>query len=376
MEAPGLDSGAVHWPAGFACRIRTLYRGPQWPVKDCIVTPTKKITVAVLMGGDSTERPVSFSSGRAVAGALDPERFAVTCFDVSSQGNRGEISRADAMGRKPRQALFSISWDHLVTGLYTNGFDVVLPMLHGGRGEDGTLQALLDVAGIPYVGSPMRACAIALDKPLAKAYVRELGQVAPQGVFVTSVEELQSVQAPFPCVVKPAAGGSSVAVTILRAGQEDRLAAAVAQALTDGTGALIEELVEGVETTCAVLGEGENAVALPVIEIVPVKGGGFYDFEAKYASGGSDHIIPPRNVDGAVQAKIQENALAVHRALGCRGVTRSDFIVTADGTPVYLETNCLPGMTETSLVPDAARAAGMDFSQLVERLIAGALSRA
>jgi len=341
------------------------------------VTTKNRITVAVLMGGDSSERSVSFSSGRAVAAALDPTKFELTCFDVSSQGDLGDISRADAMGRKPRHAIFPVSWDHLVTALYTNGFDVVLPMLHGGRGEDGTLQALLSVAGIPAVGSPARACAIALDKTLAKAYAREFGVVSPRGWYITDVAQLDALPAgtlPPACVVKPNSGGSSVGVTLLRENDPDKLRLAVATALQDGSGALIEELIDGIETTCAVMGEGEGAKALPVIEIVPVKGGGFYDFEAKYASGGSEHIIPAR-LPEPVLAAIQKQAETVHRAYACRGVSRSDFMISQDGTPYYLETNCLPGMTETSLVPDAARAAGIEFGDLLEKLIAGALQR-
>ena len=135
-------------------------------------------TVAVLMGGDSSERAVSFSSGRAVADALADAGYSVTCFDVSNQGYRGDISRADAMGRRPRHAIFPLAWDHLVTALYTNGFGAIFPVLHGGRGEDGTLQTLLEVGGLPYVGSPARACAIAIDKPLAKAYLRDFRRFA------------------------------------------------------------------------------------------------------------------------------------------------------------------------------------------------------
>lgn len=332
----------------------------------------KKLSVAVLMGGDSSERSVSFSSGRAIADALDSEKFVVTCFDVSNMGHRGDISRSDAMGRKPRHAIFPVAWDHLVTALYTNGFDAIIPALHGGRGEDGTLQTLLEVAELNYVGSPARACAIAIDKPLAKAYLREFGITSPRGAFIAAVEELENIEIGFPCVVKPASGGSSVGTTILREGDAQTLQSAVAKALLDGSGALVEELIEGVEVTCAVLGEGDAAQALPVIEIVPQKGGGFYDFEAKYAAGGSQHLIPPR-LGEDVQREIQALALKAHRSLGGRGVTRSDFIVDSSGKPFYLETNTTPGMTETSLVPDAARAAGLEFPLLVEKLLEMAL---
>jgi D-alanine-D-alanine ligase len=332
----------------------------------------QKISVAVLMGGDSTERSVSFSSGFAVSDALDTEKYIVTCFDVSNMGYKGDISRSDAMGRKPRHAIFPVTWDHLATSLYTNGFDVVIPMLHGGRGEDGTLQTLLEVADLRFVGSSARACSIAIDKPLTKAFLRDFGIPSPRGAFASSIEDLDGIQIDFPLVVKPAAGGSSVGTSILMIGDSEVLKAAVAKALLDGSGALIEEFIEGVEVSCAVLGEGENAKSLPVIEIVPQKGGGFYDFEAKYSSGGSSHLIPPR-LSEEVQREIQLLALKAHRALGASGVTRSDFIITPAGKPFYLETNTTPGMTETSLVPDAARAVGVQFPQLIEKLIEMAL---
>ena len=325
-------------------------------------------TVAVLMGGDSSERAVSFSSGRAVSDALAGAGYGVTCFDVSNQGYRGDISRADAMGRRPRHAMFPLGWDHLVTALYTNGFNAIFPVLHGGRGEDGTLQTLLEVGGLPYVGSGARACAIAIDKPLAKAYLREFGIQSPRGQFVIDIEEWDD-SIGIPCAVKPASGGSSVGTSILKEGAPDDLRRAVARALTDGSGALIEELIAGTEITCAVMGEGDAATALPVIEIVPQKGGGFYDFEAKYSAGGSDHLIPPR-LSADVQNQIQEQSLKVHRALGCRGVTRCDWICNDAGL-WFLEINTTPGMTETSLVPDAARAAGIEFPALVGQLVAG-----
>lgn len=328
----------------------------------------QKISVAVLMGGDSSERSVSFSSGRAVADALPPEKYVVTCFDVSNLGHTGDISRSDAMGRKPRHAIFPVSWDHLATALYTNGFGAIFPLLHGGRGEDGTLQTLLEVAGLEFVGSPARACSIAIDKPLCKAYLRDFGIASPRGVFVSSVDELESDPISFPCVVKPASGGSSVGTSILKSGDAQSLKSAVVKALLDGSGALVEEFVEGVEVTCAVWGEGENAKVLPVIEIVPQLGEGFYDFEAKYQQGGSTHLIPPR-LDDETQREIQHLALRAHRALGARGVTRSDFIVNSQGKPLYLETNTTPGMTETSLVPDAARAIGLEFGDFVEKLL-------
>ncbi len=330
-----------------------------------------KLSVAVLLGGDSSERSVSLNSGRAVAQALDPARFRVTCFDVNTSGSIASLARPSTLGKRPHVPVFPLAWKDLIVSLYTNGFDLVFPVLHGGRGEDGTVQHLLEVAGLPFVGSRARACSVAIDKPLAKAYFGTLGLPSPRGWFVGSVEELAHQDIVFPCVVKPAGGGSSVGVSILQSsnGLED----AVRASLADGSGALVEEFVPGVEVTCAVMGEGESARALPSIEIVPKLGEGFYDFEAKYARGGSEHLIPPRISDG-LQVEVAGMALRAHRALGCRGVTRSDFLVSDERGAVFLEINTSPGMTETSLVPDAARAVGMSFEALVEELAMDALN--
>lgn len=330
-----------------------------------------KISVAVLLGGDSSERSVSLSSGRAVAEALDSQKFDVTCFDVTDTISIESLARPSAMGHRPRHPLFPLAWKDTIVALHTNGFQLVFPVLHGGRGEDGTLQHLLEVAELKFVGSPARACTVAIDKPLAKAFLSTFGIPSPRGWFVNSLSELKSHDITFPCVVKPAGGGSSVGVSILQT--SEGLEEAVSQALQDGTGALIEEWIPGVEVTCAVIGEGDSARSLPSIEIVPKLGDGFYDFEAKYARGGSDHLIPPRISDG-LQVEVAGMALRAHRLLGCRGVTRSDFLVSDERGAIYLETNTSPGMTDTSLVPDAARAAGLSFEELVEGLAMDALN--
>jgi len=337
-----------------------------------------KIRVALLIGGDSSERAVSFASGKAMAAALPLDRFAVTAFDVASEATR---ALAHTETNVLSVACHPLAWDQLATTLRVGDFDVALPALHGGWGEDGTLQSLLEVAGIPYVGSPQRASMIAMDKQVCKAVMRDLGLPVPAGRVIEALEAApegeQDGPVGAPCVVKPNAGGSSVAVTIIRdmaGGTSAALREAVNAALRDGSGALVEELIEGVEVTAAVLGEGNAARVLPLIEIVPQSAGGFYDYEAKYTPGGSQHLTPPR-LPAEVQGRIAEYALRAHRALGCRGVARSDYIVSADGTPYFLEINTLPGMTEMSLVPDAARAAGLSFAQLLETLILEALRR-
>jgi D-alanine-D-alanine ligase len=196
--------------------------------------------------------------------------------------------------------------------------------------------------------------------------------VVARGVLVQDEREIPVLPFSGACVVKPNSGGSSVGVTILAdSSDEIALKNAVVAALADGSDALIEELISGCEVTAAIVGEGEYSRALPLVEIVP-QGEGFYDYAAKYAAGGSRHLIPPR-LSTEAQNATTEAALRVHRALGCRGVARSDFIVTESGTPYFLEINTLPGMTATSLVPDAARAAGLEFSELVETLVRDAL---
>lgn len=335
---------------------------------------SEKIRVAVLLGGDSSEREVSFRSGVAMAQALSNERYNVTMFDVANAQTRAASQRANvnSLGEKPRHACLPVEWNQLATTLYTMPFDVVLPALHGGWGEDGTLQSILDVAGIPYAGSPAPACAIAINKQVCKAYLHSLGVPAARGVLLSSADELDFENNAWvfdtPIVVKPNQGGSSVATTILRTPNPQDLREAVAAALADGSPALIEEFIAGPEVTVATLGEGENIQVFPAIEIVPQDASAFYDYHAKYAPGGSQHLIPPR-VAEEVSTRIAQYARQAHRALGCRGVTRSDFIVDNNGAPRFLEINTTPGMTATSLVPDAARAANMSFEQLVETLI-------
>nr|AIA17164.1 D-alanine--D-alanine ligase [uncultured bacterium] len=338
------------------------------------------INVALLCGGDSSEREISLKSARAMHSALDAQRFNVRLYDVSQVQSISTVLPLDESLLAAEEVASlrdwwqgaanaqSVAWGNLTAQLKADETAVVLSSLHGGWGEDGTVQTLLQIADIPFAGSPARASMIAMDKRLCKALVRESGVVAPRGVVVSSPDAPMFDGA---CVVKPNGGGSSMGVSFLREFDEVQWRTAIKNALSDGSDALVEELIEGVEVTAAVMGEGESAQALPIVEVVP-QDATFYDYKAKYAAGGSEHICPAR-LDEATTQRIQRDALAVYRALGCRGVARSDFLVKADGMPVFLEINTLPGMTQTSLVPDAARAAGISFSALVENLVVGAL---
>lgn len=295
--------------------------------------------IAVLMGGWSAEREVSLRSGKACADALERGGYRVTRVDVG----RDIASVLNLL--KP---------------------DAALNVLHGRPGEDGTLQGLLEIIGIPYSHSGVLASSLAMQKDMAKPLLAAAGIPVPDGVVVTRQEAATKHLLKPPYVIKPLAEGSSVGVFIVR---EDH--AHPPQELTRpdwayGERVLVEHYIPGKELTCAVMGDK----ALDVIEIVPaVK---FYDYEAKYAPGGSKHLLPAP-VKPIVYQEARRLALEAHRALGCRGVTRSDFRYddSIEGTKglFCLEVNTQPGMTETSLVPELAVHAGITFEELVRWMV-------
>lgn len=340
---------------------------------------TEKTNIALLCGGDSSEREISLKSACAIYGAISSERFNVRVYEVSkrpapaSTALRFDEARLDAEDVTALHAWWakcgatSVTWNDLATTLHADGVNVAFSALHGGWGEDGTIQTLLQVAGIPFVGSPARASMVAMDKRLCKLLARDCGLTVARGALLSEPDA-----PPFegPVVVKPNGGGSSVGVTILREVDGASFKHAVCAALADGSDAMVEEFVEGTEVTAAILTDQTGAHPLPVVEVVPHAD--FYDFKAKYGAGGSTHICPAR-LSEAATARVQHDALAIFEALGCRGVARADFLVTAEGIPYFLEINTLPGMTQTSLVPDAAKGAGITFEKLVEQLLADAL---
>jgi D-alanine-D-alanine ligase len=295
--------------------------------------------VAVLMGGWSAEREVSLRTGRACAEALVRLGYRVTRIDV---------------GRD------------IATVLGTVKPDVALNVLHGRPGEDGTLQGMLEILGIPYSHSGPLASALAMQKDVAKLLLRAADVPVPEGLVASRLEVAKKHILPPPYVIKPVAEGSSVGVFIVG---EDH--AHPPQELTRpdwayGERVIVEKFIPGKELTCAVMGEE----ALDVIEIVPAVG--FYDYEAKYAPGGSKHLLPAP-VSPIVYQLTRRLALAAHRALGCRGVSRADFRyddrVEGTGGLVCLEVNTQPGMTETSLVPELAAHAGITFDELVRWMV-------
>ena len=304
--------------------------------------------IAVLAGGTSNERAVSLSSGAQVCSALQRAGYAAEMIDTR------EV-------------------DELVRCLAGGTYDVAFIALHGKGGEDGAIQGFCEVLGIPHTGSGILASATAMDKARSKAVYREVGIPTAVSIVlykdkpfnVTSVVDAVGEK----CVVKPVDDGSSVGMSIVHAAGE--LPAALEKAFATSDTVLVESYITGTEITVAVLGN-DNPQALPVIEIVPHTE--FYDYEEKYSSAGAEHIIPAR-LDAEVYERAQALAVQAHQALGCRGVSRSDFIVTPEGCPTILETNTIPGMTETSLLPDAARHMGWDFPTLCATLVAYALEQ-
>jgi D-alanine-D-alanine ligase len=295
--------------------------------------------VAVLMGGWSAEREVSLRSGKACAEALARRGYRVTRIDV---------------GRD------------IATVLTTVKPDVALNVLHGRPGEDGTLQGILEILAIPYTHSGVMASAVAMQKDIAKVLFQAAAVPVPDGLIVPRLEVAKGHVLPPPYVIKPIAEGSSVGVFIVR---EDHVHPPQELTRDDwayGDRLMVETYIPGKELTCAVMGDD----ALGVIEIVPtVK---FYDYEAKYAPGGSKHLLPAP-ISPFVYQEARRLALAAHRALGCRGVSRADFRyddrVEGTGGLVCLEVNTQPGMTETSLVPELAAHAGITFGELVQWMV-------
>ena len=302
------------------------------------------------MGGRSAERDISLLTGEQIYRALLAKEH--EAFKVDLDENVTE----ELLRLRP---------------------DVVFIALHGRFGEDGTVQGLLEILGLPYTGSGVMASAIGINKAMSKRLFQSAGVATPPYVLFCAHEyakdsaeilakSLDTIGTP--CVVKPVSEGSTIGMSLVR--REEDLIEAVERALEHDTEVMVEKLVEGIEITVGVL--GNDPVALPTLEIETDTD--FFDYETKYTAGMSRHIIPAR-LPEEEQRRAQEAAVRAHNALGCRGFSRVDIIVDTDGTPHVLEINTIPGMTSLSLFPDAARAAGYEFTELISYLVEQALER-
>jgi D-alanine-D-alanine ligase len=326
------------------------------------------VKVAVVMGGRSSEREISLRTGRGVAQALRNLGHDVAAIDAAS----GRLLPAgdEEHGAPPLASLAPTGETALARPETMAGAEVVFIALHGAAGENGTLQALLDLAGRAYTGSGMLASALAMNKAMSKRVFQQAGIPTPKWQKLESGEGAEHVDAAalggFPLVVKPNEEGSSFGLTIVR--EAAALPEAVARAAALGE-VLIEQFIPGRELTVAVLGDE----ALPVVEIRPKSG--LYDFESKYTAGKSEYFCPA-DLPATVAARVRSLGLESARVLGCRGVSRADFRLDEAGTAWCLEVNTVPGMTPTSLVPMAAKAHGLSYDQLVQRMLELAISDA
>ena len=344
-----------------------------------------KTKVAVLMGGRSSERAVSLSTGMMILQALDTEKYSAFPVDAAlfSDGAAPRIEAGDQKQisalAQAETALRKLGNVSVVTELLHSSSgrpDVVFIALHGKYGEDGTVQGLLELAGIPYTGSGVLASALAMDKIMAKKMLDCAGVPVIPSVDVASARDRAGRDVAsevaglgYPVIVKPSRQGSTIGMT--RVDSPDDLGTAIDTALEYDSQLVIERFVAGTEITAGIIGNDDLQV-LPLIEIVP--SGGFYDYEAKYTPGATEEIVPARIPEETAQ-EARRIALLSHETLGCRGMSRVDIIVS-DGRLYVLEVNTIPGMTPTSLLPRAAQAAGIAFPQLLDRLILLALEEA
>jgi D-alanine-D-alanine ligase len=301
-----------------------------------------KKTIALLSGGISPERDVSLQSGRQVLSALDPDKYTVRSYDP-----RTDLPRL--MAEAPE-------------------LDAALILLHGSHGEDGTIQGLLELLDIPYQGTGVLGSAMAMNKLVSKQLYEQQGIPVPAHAVVRRSESIVPEELiktlGLPLVVKPVSGGSSIGMSIVHAVPD--LEGALAEAFEQDHTVLLEAYIQGIEITAGVLGN-DAPEALPIVEIVPDQSHEFFDYQAKYQAGVTQEICPAR-ISSALTHQAQTYALQAHQALHCMGYSRTDMIVRGEALLV-LETNTIPGMTPTSLFPQAAQEAGISFDQLLDRLI-------
>jgi D-alanine-D-alanine ligase len=319
------------------------------------------------MGGRSSEREVSLESARSVVEGLDPDRYEVREIEIGADG-RWQLQPASPLELGAQAGL--------PVPLPGNGgveplreIDVVFPVLHGPFGEDGTVQGLLELVDVAYVGAGVAASALCMDKDLFKSVMRDKGISVARSLTLRAGQRAASPFG-FPCVVKPARLGSSVGISVVV--REEDFEGAVELAFAHDEKILVEEFLDGVEVECSVLGNADPMASVPG-EIVPILSD-WYDYEAKYAEGGMELVIPPR-VPAETIARVQELAVAAFVASECEGMARVDFFVRPDGEVVVNELNTIPGFTATSVYAKLFEASGIAYPELLDRLVELALER-
>ncbi|HET8607931.1 MAG TPA: D-alanine--D-alanine ligase family protein [Gaiellaceae bacterium] len=327
-----------------------------------------RLRVAVLVGGRSSEHEISQASARSVVSALDPARYEVVPLEIARDG-RWQLPSAELRRALPPHVAETLPVPTTASAPALLGrVDVVFPVLHGPFGEDGTVQGLLELAGVPYVGAGVLASALCMDKDVFKSVLRDHGIPVTRNVTLRNGDRPGSPFG-FPVFVKPARLGSSVGIS--KAHDEAELATAVRLAFEHDEKVLVEEFVAGIEVECGVLGNERPVASIPGEIVAHAE---WYDYAAKYDEGGMELVIPPRITEEQV-ARVQELAVRAFVATDCEGMARADCFVREDGEVLVNELNTIPGFTATSVYAKLFEASGVPYAELVDRLIQLALER-
>lgn len=354
----------------------------------------KKINLAVVFGGKSGEHEVSLSSTRGVMKNLDKEKYNVIPIAITKKGNwligdkgaeyiqmnENKIGKEGAISLDDSQKLVTIKDSEKSISNYTEGelkekIDLVFPILHGPYGEDGRLQGMLDMLGVPYVFSGVLSHAIGMNKPKAKIIAAKFGVPIPEDIVINKGENynLDDImeKLSLPMMVKPSELGSSVGISLAKT--KENLEKGIRDAFSHGDEVILEQYIKGREFTVTVMGN-EDPKALAITEIIPLISE-FYDYKAKYEDGGSKHVCPAE-ISKEDEKKLKDYAVATFKAIGCNDLARVDFLWSEKTHEYYFtDINTIPGMTPTSLAPEAAKLAGMSFSEFLDELIEGAMKR-
>jgi len=309
-----------------------------------------KLKLALLSGGTSSERDISLISGEAVFGALDKTKYEIFRYDLKTD------------------------LENFITDALEKKFSLVLPILHGAVGEDGKLQGMLEILNLKYVFSNTLAHAIAMNKNIAKILIRSANIPTPESILINKTDNYNTnkiiEKLGFPIMVKPINAGSSVGIN--KATSATELLTAISKALQYSDQIILEKYISGREFTVAVMGNKEPQ-ALPVIEIIP-HASDFYDYRSKYEEGGSEHVCPAQ-ISKEISEAMKDTAIKAFKLINCADLARIDFMMDSDNNFYFIEINTIPGMTSMSLVPDAARATGLEFGEFLDNLISGALEK-
>lgn len=345
----------------------------------------QRLRIAVLMGGKSPEHEVSLQSGREVVKHLNPQKYEVLPVVISRDGKKWQIADKQKLLHSPARVeqIANSKWQiangkklatrdgNFLAARGVGKVDLVFIVMHGPYGEDGAIQGMLETLGLPYTGSGILASALGMNKVVSRKLWREDGLTVPRFEVARSKTDFKKVlkEFSFPLVVKPVAQGSSVGVTV--AHSEKEILPAFEKAIVFDGQVIVEEYIAGREITCAILGN-ENPTPLPLVEIIPKTE--FFDYDAKYDPALCDEIVPAR-IFSQLTKKIQEIAIRAYKIISCSGFGRVDMILGKDGKIYILELNTIPGLTANSLLPKAAKEAGLEFPRLLDKIIEDAYQK-